>query len=106
METMYHDDITTQICVNVSTSIGGGIVLLMGLIWHYHRSDGMTDIAIVKSMFLSFLLAYTLVFTAMEPLRASIKAIYVCFAQTPRSLCNTFPLIFHRLTRLSEASLV
>jgi hypothetical protein len=106
METTFHDDITTQICANVSTSICGGLVLIMGLILNYHRSDGMTDVEVLKSMLLSFLLSYSLVFTAMEPLRASINAIYVCFAQTPRSLCSTFPLIFHRLTRLSEATLV
>jgi hypothetical protein len=42
----------------------------------------------------------------MEPLRASIKAVYVCFAQHPQSLSQAFPLIYHRLSRISQANTV
>jgi hypothetical protein len=81
--------------------------MFMGLILTHHRSsDGLTDVSIVQSMLLAFVLCYTLLFTVMEPLRASIKAIYVCFAQHPQSLSHTYPLIFHRLSRISEANLV
>ena len=38
----------------------------------------------------------------MEPLRASIKAVYVSFAQHPQSLSQAFPLLYHRLSRISE----
>jgi hypothetical protein len=31
--------------------------------------------------------------------------VYVCFAQHPRSLSQAFPLIFHRLTRLSDSNM-
>jgi hypothetical protein len=41
----------------------------------------------------------------MEPLRAAIKASYIAFAQNPRCLSQSFPLIYHRLCRLSESSI-
>lgn len=107
MEPIIHDDITTQMCTCVCASLCGAIVMFMGLILTHHRSsDGLTDVSIVQSMLLAFVLCYTLLFTVMEPLRASIKAIYVCFAQHPQSLSHTYPLIFHRLSRISEANLV
>jgi len=58
---------------------------------------------IAENVLLSFILDYTLIFTVMEPLRAAIKAVYVSFAQHPQSLSQAFPLIFHRLSRLSES---
>jgi len=64
-----------------------------------------TDLDVVKNMLLAFILSYTLIFTVMEPLRAAIKAVYVAYAQNPRSLSHAYPLIYHRLTRLSEANL-
>jgi hypothetical protein len=64
-----------------------------------------TDWDVVKNMLLAFILSYTLLFTVMEPLRAAIKAVYVAYAQHPRSLSHAYPLIYHRLTRLSEANL-
>lgn len=107
MEPIIHDDITTRMCTNVCTSVCGAIIILMGLILTRHRtSDGLTDVSILQSSLLTFILCYSLLFTVMEPLRASIKAIYVCFAQHPQSLSNTYPLIFHRLSRISEANLV
>lgn len=81
--------------------------MFMGLILVHHRAaDKLRDGTIVQSMLLAFILCYSLLFTVMEPLRASIKAIYVCFAQHPHSLSQSFPLIFHRLSRISEANLV
>mmetsp|Transcript_20205 Transcript_20205/g.22580 ORF Transcript_20205/g.22580 Transcript_20205/m.22580 type:complete len:711 (-) Transcript_20205:201-2333(-) len=107
MEPIIHDDITTHMCACVSGSISGIIVLLFGLYLDNKRqSDSLTDITIVQSSLLSFILCYSILFTVMEPLRASIKAIYVCFAQHPQSLSHTYPLIFHRLNRISEANLV
>lgn len=107
MEPIIHDDITTRMCTNVCTSVCGAIIILMGLVLTRHRtSDGLTDVSILQSSLLTFILCYSLLFTVMEPLRASIKAIYVCFAQHPQSLSNTYPLIFHRLSRISEANLV
>ena len=85
-----------------------GAVLITG---HFAQRERVandydaTDLDVVKNMLLAFILSYTLLFTVMEPLRAAIKAIYVSFAQNPRSLSHAYPLIYHRLTRLSEANL-
>jgi hypothetical protein len=66
--------------------------------------EEISDLEVVENMLLAFIISYTLIFTVMEPLRASIKAVYVSFAQHPRSLSQAFPLIFHRLSRLSESN--
>lgn len=58
----------------------------------------------LANLLLSFYLSYTVLFAALEPLRASIKAVYVSFAQHPDSLSAAFPLIYHRLSRLSGFS--
>jgi hypothetical protein len=104
VEPIIHDDMTTHVCSSVCGSISGIIVVVVASILLHHRSDNLTDVALVQSMLLAFIFCYTLLFTVMEPLRASIKAIYVCFAQHPQSLSQAFPLIFHRLNRISEAN--
>lgn len=101
---MLHDDITTHMCASVGGSISGVIVLITGYVLAHQRGDGITDWQVAETLLLSFILSYTLLFTVMEPLRASIKAVYVSFAQHPRSLSQAFPLIFHRLSRLSESN--
>mmetsp|Transcript_8322 Transcript_8322/g.19302 ORF Transcript_8322/g.19302 Transcript_8322/m.19302 type:complete len:422 (-) Transcript_8322:400-1665(-) len=107
VEPIIHDDITTHMCACVCGSISGAITMFIGLILVHHQSnDKMGDTTVAQSMLLAFIMCYTLLFTVMEPLRAAIKAIYVCFAQHPRSLSQSFPLIFHRLSRISEANLV
>lgn len=93
-----------------STFSLGATVLITGHFAQRHRvannyDDEATDLDVVKNMLLAFILSYTLLFTVMEPLRAAIKAVYVAFAQNPRSLSHAYPLIYHRLTRLSEANL-
>jgi hypothetical protein len=106
VEPIIHDDMTTHMCACVCSSISGLIVIIIGTIVSHRRPENVSDEAIVQSMLLAFIFCYTLLFTVMEPLRASIKAIYVCFAEHPQSLSQAFPLIFHRLSRISEANLV
>jgi hypothetical protein len=106
VEPIIHDDMTTHMCASVCASISGFIVIIVGTIVSHRRPENLSDEAIVQSMLLAFVLCYTLLFTVMEPLRASIKAIYVCFAEHPQSLSQAFPLIFHRLSRSAEANLV
>jgi hypothetical protein len=66
------------------------------------KTDG--DWAVLVNLLISFYLSYTVLFSALEPLRASIKTVYVSFAQHPDSLSAAFPLIYHRLSRLSGLS--
>ena len=107
VEPILHDDISTHMCACLCGSIAGMIIIFFGLILDHHQiADHLSDKTVVQSMLLAFILCYVMLFTVMEPLRAAIKAIYVCFAQHPESLSQAFPLIFHRLTRISEANLV
>ena len=107
VEPILHDDISTHMCACLCGSIAGMIIIFFGLILDHHQiADHLSDKTVVQSMLLAFVLCYVMLFTVMEPLRAAIKAIYVCFAQHPESLSQAFPLIFHRLTRISEANLV
>lgn len=110
VEPITHDDITTRMCAAVGTSITSVVVIFIGYIVSKHRGtagpypEPLSDRSVCEIMLLSFIFCYTLIFTVMEPLRASIKAVYVCFAQHPQSLSQAFPLIFHRLSRISQAN--
>lgn len=107
VEPILHDDITTHMCACLCGSIAGMVIIFFGLILDHHQlAHHLSDTTVVQSMLLAFVLCYVMLFTVMEPLRAAIKAVYVCFAQHPESLSQAFPLIFHRLTRISEANLV
>jgi hypothetical protein len=108
VEPILHDDISTHMSACVGGSVSGLIVLFMGVLLTHQRNRNsipVPDSAIVLDMLMAFYFCYTLIFTVMEPLRASIKAVYVCFAQHPESLSQAFPLIFHRLTRMSQSNL-
>jgi hypothetical protein len=108
VEPIIHDDISTHMSACVGGSISGLIVIFTGAVLVHQRnrnSPSVSDSAVVFDMVLAFYFCYTLIFTVMEPLRASIKAVYVCFAQHPESLSQAFPLIYHRLTRMSQSNL-
>jgi hypothetical protein len=107
LEPILHEDITTHMCTCIAGSIAGVIVLITSyLLLHQRKSHiEVTDFHVVENMLISFILSYTLIFTVLEPLRAAIKASYVSFAQNPRCLSQAYPLIFHRLSRLSESHL-
>lgn len=109
IEPIIHDDITTHVTSCVGGSIGGAIVIFTGfaLVRKLER-DGdnvVHDASVAQNTILSFVLCYTIIFTVLEPLRASIKACYVCFAERPQSLRQAFPLIYHRLSRMAESNL-
>jgi hypothetical protein len=106
VEPIIHDDITTHMCACVGGAISSVIVIVTGYVLVHQRKNSSpraTDWEVAETMLLSFILSYTLLFTVMEPLRASIKAVYVSFAQNPRALSQAYPLIYHRLSRLSES---
>ena len=108
VEPIIHDDITTHMCASVGGSVSGIIVIFTGyvLIVDRHSSKNLvSDFQVFEDMLLSFILCYTLIFTVMEPLRASIKAVYVSFAQHPQSLSQAYPLIFQRLNRVSQSNM-
>jgi len=107
LEPILHEDITTHMCTSIAGSMTGIIVLITTyLLLHQRKSHPeVSDFHVVEAMLISFILSYTLIFTALEPLRAAIKASYVAFAQNPRCLSQAFPLIYYRLCRMSESNL-
>lgn len=105
---MIHEDISTHMSSCVGGSISGLIVVLTGFVLVHQRNRNhpqVEDSVVFLDMLMAFVFCYTLIFTVMEPLRASIKAVYVSFAQYPHALSQSFPLIYHRLKRMSESNL-
>lgn len=108
VESIIHDDITTFMCSSVGHLVSGLIVLFFGMLLVTHRntfsSDPLADISVLEVLLFSYILCHTIILTVLEPLRAAVKAVYVCFAEYPASLRNAFPLIYQRLSRISEGS--
>ena len=108
VEPIIHEDIATHISSCVGGTVSGIIILFTGSVLVHQRNRNNPDIAdsaVALDMVIAFYFCYTLIFTVMEPLRASIKAVYVCFAQHPEALSQAFPLIFHRLSRMSQSNM-
>ena len=108
VESIIHDDITTQMCSALGHVVSGSIVIVFGALLATHRNtfatEPLSDYSLFEILLAAYFLCYCITFTALEPLRAAIKAVYVCFAEHPLSLSQAFPLIFQRLSRISEAS--
>ena len=116
VEPIIHDDITTHMCSAALCSVVSGcIVVLFGMLLTTHRNTTtssknaagnapLDDLSLLEILLFAYILCYTLLFTALEPLRAAIKAVYVCFAEHPLSLSQAFPLIYQRLSRISDGS--
>lgn len=108
VESIIHDDITTFMCSSVGHLVSGLIVLFFGMLLVTHRntfsSDPLADISVFEVLLFSYILCHTILLTVLEPLRAAVKTVYVCFAEYPASLRNAFPLIYQRLSRISEGS--
>ena len=108
VEPIIHEDIATHISSCVGGTVSGIIIIFTGSVLVHQRNRNNPDIAdsaVALDMVIAFYFCYTLIFTVMEPLRASIKAVYVCFAQHPEALSQAFPLIFHRLSRMSQSNM-
>jgi hypothetical protein len=107
LEPVLHEDITTHICTSMGGALSGVVVLVTTCLLLHQRNNHfpeITDQNIVVTMFLSYVLSYTLILTAFEPLRAAVKASYISFAQNPQSFLQTYPLIYHRLSRLTATT--
>ncbi len=101
IEPILHGEVSSHMCSSISKSIAGIVVIY---VWPFlpTDSDKKTDITICEIMVMTFVMCYVLIYTMMEPLRASIKAVYVCFAQNHQSLSQAFPILYHRLDRMSN----
>lgn len=103
VEPIIHDDISTPMLSAAASTVSSIITLFC---FYILTQSDLSDYAICELCFTVYFMVYAVIFTVFEPLRASIKAVYVCFAQNPQSLRHTFPLIFHRLSRISESGLM
>jgi len=101
VETVLHQDLSSHMCSAISKSIIAILTVFSAQILLYRRSHGDSDVVICETMIISYIMCYTILFTVMEPLRASITAVYVCFARhqpfrpTPlhhHFVCDTFIL--------------
>lgn len=108
VEAVIHDDIATQMCSSFCYFIAGLIVLFYGMLLITHQNsfapDPLTDASILEVLLLSYILCYIILSTSLEPLRSAMKTVYVCFAEHPLSVSQTFPLIYQRLRRITETN--
>ena len=78
------------------------LVGLLTLLLFGTRGAADDLVLLLPLLLLPGVFAYILAYTAMEPLLATVNTAYVCFAETPALVSQTFPLIFHRLDRIAE----
>lgn len=97
IEHIINEDISFHMCSSISKSISGIVVICVSQTLA-STSDPM---AVCEIMVVSYIMCYTILHTMMEPLRASIKSLYICFAQNNQTLSQVFPLVYHRLQRIS-----
>lgn len=109
VEPILHDDITHTMCSTLASAITGwmSIFFFFSLAHHRGGSDSalsfrLSDANVCQIILVQYCICYLMLLTLLEPLRASIQAIYVAFAQCPESMSHAFPLVFHRLRRIAE----
>ena len=103
VEPVIHDDISATMCATIATAVAGWTtVLFFALLSSHHLTRRLSDANVCEIMVVEYVLCYSVVHTLLEPLRASIKTVYVMFAQCPESLSQTFPLVYQRLQRISS----
>eukprot|EP00551_Chaetoceros_affinis_P013266 CAMPEP_0203686964 /NCGR_PEP_ID=MMETSP0090-20130426/49338_1 /ASSEMBLY_ACC=CAM_ASM_001088 /TAXON_ID=426623 /ORGANISM="Chaetoceros affinis, Strain CCMP159" /LENGTH=1061 /DNA_ID=CAMNT_0050556211 /DNA_START=130 /DNA_END=3315 /DNA_ORIENTATION=+ len=95
------DDISSHMCSSVSKAVSIIVVIIIGQPLSLH-SSGLKHSTVCEIMVVSYMMCFMILSTVMEPLRASIKAVLVSFAQHPQSLSQAFPLVYHRLSRISD----
>jgi len=100
IEPILHEDISSHMCSSISKSIAGIIVIFVGQ--YLTRTPDNNHTVVCEIMVTTFAMSYVLIYTMMEPLQASTKAVYVCFAQNHQSLSHAFPILYHRLARMSR----
>eukprot|EP00970_Alexandrium_tamarense_P015556 scaffold5253_cov140-Alexandrium_tamarense.AAC.1 len=85
VEPIIHDDITTHMCSALCSVVSGCIVVLFGMLLTTHRNTTtssknaagnapLDDLSLLEILLFAYILCYTLLFSALDPLRAAIKA--------------------------------
>jgi len=106
VEQIIHDDITSIMCTSACAVFANFTVMLSLLFQGDSNCVDKGYCPLWEQFIIPYFLAYTIMLTILEPFRASVKALYVCFAQQPQPLAKPFPIIHHRLCRLSQPDFV
>lgn len=93
-------DISSHMSTSLCKSISSVIVILVGQPLSL-RSSGLDHATVCEIMVITYIMCYMILSTMIEPLRSSIKALYVSYAQHPQSLSQAFPLLYHRMSRIA-----
>jgi len=102
LEPVLAQDRVTATCNSCCTTIAGCITLFMcGLLLAAGVGD-CNNHQVAAILLICFVQTYVVLFTVLEGVRASVKAIYVCYAESPAALSQEYPTIFHRLARVVE----
>ena len=101
------NDISSHMCTSIPRAISIMLTIIVGhtlTTSSPSTSEGLDHVTICQIMIVTFIMSFVILNTFMEPLRASMVAVYVSFAQHPQSLSQAFPLLYHRLNRISMDS--
>lgn len=95
VEAIIDDDLTSRLLLFAANGCAGLATVLCGaaLFDTPHWTFGAI---------LFFILGYTTTSTATQIVVATVKTLFVCFAENPRRLSQLHPIIYHRLVRISE----
>lgn len=101
MEPVILNDVSSHMCASISKSLAGLIVIFIG---QSHPNSNENRSVIFEAIVVIYIMCYVLVYTMMEPLQSSIRALYVCFTQNEEILKQAFPLVYSRLNRTRNQS--
>eukprot|EP00753_Platysulcus_tardus_P021979 PLAT9185.1.p1 GENE.PLAT9185.1~~PLAT9185.1.p1 ORF type:complete len:562 (+),score=290.73 PLAT9185.1:69-1754(+) len=98
LESLLDDDITQSIVHFACCSVGGFLALVHGLLSasSLHWAGWMFVIIV------AFLTGFLLTNITLQPISATVAALFVCFAEQPQRLSARFPILYHRFLRVSE----
>jgi len=96
------EDLSSSLCRSIGISVSTWMTIFVGYFVMTVKANNLSDKEVAAVLLLVFAMNYTVIITVFEPLRASIRAAYVAFAQHPQCLRLAFPIIYHRLVRLSQ----
>ncbi len=98
---MFEDDVSVSLFRSMSLGISSVISAIVLLSAWLEHSKSLNILLIVLA---SFWVSYVMISLCFQVLESSVLAIYVCFAQHPESMKSQYPIVHHRLERITEFS--
>lgn len=97
MEPVILNDVSSHMCASISKSVAGLIVIFIG---QSLPNSNENHTMIFEALVVTYSMCYILVYTMMEPLQSSIRALYISFIQNEEIFNQAFPLVYSRLRRV------